>query len=49
VVDAADEVPLHLLGVLRKRVELLRADVAVEREREDELERLRLPGGVVAA
>ena len=49
VVDAADEVPLHLLRALGEGVEPVRADVAVECEREDELERLRLAGGVVAA
>ena len=49
VAGAADEVPLHVLVAGAERVELLRADVAVEAERQQQLERLRLAGGVVAA
>src|SRR5207248_5212249 len=48
VAGAADEVPLHVLVAGAEWVELLRVDVAVEAERQQELERLGLARGVVA-
>ena len=48
LVDASDEVPAHVLGAGREWVELGRTDVAVEAERKQQLQCLRLPGRVVA-